>query len=517
MKNVLSVQQTHLVQKLATHRSHLLAALGLGCIVLLTCARLSSAPTLWWDEGWTMAVARNWIEHGHYGQFLSGQPAPLGLAAAFPIVAPVALSFRLFGVGIWQARLPFVLITLAAFVFIYLLANQLYSRHVATGAVAVLLLTSTNWWLNPILMGRQVLGEVPALLFLLIGYASILDVINGRRLYILPVAVFWGLALITKAQVLPFWTVSLLIPAVIVAIKRRGRIAVALLLGWLTSLIVSRLLLLGIDLLLRGHTLPNPPIPGLYQITALVTVGQVRGLAFVAAFILGLPTVLGLAYGLRRLTHDVRARNGADSGAAVVRLALLSLATSWLVWYLLLSIAWLRYLFPVTFVGSIFLSAYLHDLVASLRLSVSSRRGVALRLVRGVLVFGVIALAVQGNMRVLYGAYVRDAETSVLDAAAYLNTQTPDGSLIESYESELFPFLKRPYHFPPDTTQVPLTRRVFMGQDIPVGYDALQADPDYLVVKPGSHLYEVYKGVVESGAFILIKQIGPYGIYERSR
>ncbi len=29
--------------------------------------RLVAVPPLWWDEGWTLTVARNWVESGHYG------------------------------------------------------------------------------------------------------------------------------------------------------------------------------------------------------------------------------------------------------------------------------------------------------------------------------------------------------------------------------------------------------------------------------------------------------------------
>src|SRR5437868_3006531 len=88
-------------------------------------------PGVWWDEGWTMSVARNLVERGHYGRLLDGQLAPPGLEAAFPVTAPVALSFELFGVGIWQGRLFGVLCTVAALALMYHLALRLYNRPVA--------------------------------------------------------------------------------------------------------------------------------------------------------------------------------------------------------------------------------------------------------------------------------------------------------------------------------------------------------------------------------------------------
>src|SRR5690242_14234551 len=86
-----------------------------------------SGPGVWWDEGWTMSVARNLAERGHYGRLLDGQLAPPGLEAAFPVTLPIALVFKLFGVGIWQGRLFGVLCTVAALALMYYLALRLYS------------------------------------------------------------------------------------------------------------------------------------------------------------------------------------------------------------------------------------------------------------------------------------------------------------------------------------------------------------------------------------------------------
>ena len=33
-------------------------------VVLAATVKLESAPPLWWDEGWTLSVARNWTEQG---------------------------------------------------------------------------------------------------------------------------------------------------------------------------------------------------------------------------------------------------------------------------------------------------------------------------------------------------------------------------------------------------------------------------------------------------------------------
>src|SRR3989442_8287149 len=150
--------------------SSLLAALALLAIGLWNL----SSPPLWWDEGWTLSVARNWVERGHYGRLLAGQPAPPGLEAAISVTGPVALSFYLFGVGIWQGRLVGVLFMLATLGMTYYLARLLYDRSVAVGTLMALLLLSTHPPLHPLFMGRTVLAEMPMLFYLLSGYVFFL-------------------------------------------------------------------------------------------------------------------------------------------------------------------------------------------------------------------------------------------------------------------------------------------------------------------------------------------------------
>ncbi len=83
----------------------------IGFIVFVSLADLDHVPPLGWDEGWTMAAARSWVERGY-----------VGLSAAVPTVASVALSFRLLGVGVWQGRLA-----IAVYGFVAL--ARLYALH----------------------------------------------------------------------------------------------------------------------------------------------------------------------------------------------------------------------------------------------------------------------------------------------------------------------------------------------------------------------------------------------------
>jgi 4-amino-4-deoxy-L-arabinose transferase-like glycosyltransferase len=507
----------------------------LPCLLLLVALvmglfRLSSTPPLWWDEGWTLTVARTWVERGHYGRLLDGEPVSVRLAGGFPVIAPIALSFRLFGVGVWQGRVVGVGFTLGALALIYYLASRLYDRSVAVGTLAVLLFMSPPSIIgrspfsiiHPVLMGRQILGEMPALFYLLAAYTCFLLAMQ-RTLWFMPLAVvFWGIALRTKAQVLPFWTVSLLIPLGIMLVRQRWKTACLIGTGLLASLVASRSLLWLQQTLTDGHTIPEAPIHGLYGVTALVPVAHIRIIALLVTLTVGLPTLLGLSHATWRVVrnHD---KVGLNGKLEVVRLALFALAGSWLGWYVFLSVGWPRYVFPAMFIGSIFVAVLLRDLTNQFSLSSTvNRAGYALRYLRftrqgvgALLAIVLISTTVPGTLRMLHQFYTVDADTSALQVADYLNSHTVPTALIESYDSELFFLLNRRYHYPPDQISVELLRRYHLGQDAPIDYDPLAADPDYLVVGLFSREWQLYDPVLATGAFRLRHVFGLYEVYER--
>lgn len=104
----------------------------------------------------------------------------------------------------------------------------------------------------------------------------------------------------------------------------------------------------------------------------------------------------------------------------------------------------------------------------------------------------------------------------VTATAEYLNKKTAPTSRIETYESPLFLYLERDYHFPPDALHLELNKRAAHLAAV-VQYDALQADPDYLVVGPTGRNWKLYDDVIADGDFRLVKAFGQYMIYERVR
>src|ERR1051326_6513130 len=77
--------------------------------------KLSDSPGIWYDEGYYFQLAVNVV---HYGreviqlaphEFMSAWSITVG----YPLIYPVALSMKLFGIGVLQARVPMALFIIA--------------------------------------------------------------------------------------------------------------------------------------------------------------------------------------------------------------------------------------------------------------------------------------------------------------------------------------------------------------------------------------------------------------------
>ncbi|HXZ36614.1 MAG TPA: hypothetical protein VEL68_11400 [Thermodesulfobacteriota bacterium] len=504
---------------------HAAAIVCLGALLFLAGSiKLESFPPLWWDEGWTLTVARNWVERGHYGRLLAGEPTPSGLEAAFPVTALVGLSFHLLGVGVWQGRMMGLVFMVGALGMMYYLALRLHDQRVAIGTLGVILLMSPHSAIHPLYMGRQVLAEIPSVFYLLGGYAFFWLALNRSAGFLSVAVVLWGVGILSKITVLPFWFISLSLPLGVTLIRRRWKLASLFGAGLLGSPCAAWMLGRGGQLLLPGHRTLTQPLQGAYEVTALVFEGFNRLFALQIILQFALPTLIALCFAAGKLFQK-REQAELTSEVELMRLALLGLSGSWFIWFALLSIGWPRYLLPPMFISSLFVAVLLNDLTASFHLP--SLKATLIEAVKNrsfnqkiggfLLVTILIFMTLPPTLKLLYHQYSARGDTSAMETAKFLNSQTPAHALVETYESELHFLLQRKVHYPPDQVHVELNRRTFLGQDVIVGYDPLAADPDYLVIGSQGRMWQLYDPVVASGAFRLINRIGWYQVYERAR
>lgn len=506
-----------------THRAIVVAGLVLTVAALVL--DLDRLPALWWDEGWTMNVARHWVEQKHYGQLLLEQPAPPGLTAAFPSVASVALSFKVLGVGAWQARLPFVLYTLIALALLYGLGRRYFDRSTAIGAVAMLLVTAADPFANPIFVGRQVLAEPIMLAALLGGYLCLgaaLQLARGWPVGLAGAIGLFAVGLVAKAQPLPFWAVSLMLPLVVTALNRQWRMAGVLGISLAGGYTLMQVLNVG----LAAWLYPKAPtaLPGLVEMTALVVLPQIRLTVVAMTLQMALPTVAGLMAFARQWLGVWHTRSTFDA-RSILRLTLFGFAASWLGWYALLSRGVPRYALPGLLVGSLFAA----QVVSAALRRVRPRGLLNLATVGSWALIGVLIAMFMLNVTWVIGLIRVNVFPGVAaqSAAEYVNARAPAKAVVETYESEVLFYLQRPYHFPPDATHVALVRQQLdrynqgqsvSGNDLNFDYDALAANPDYVIVGPADSLwYAPYATVLQSGAFEPVYAVGRYQVWERVR
>lgn len=467
---------------------------------------LESLPPVWWDEGWTLSVARNLVERGFYGRLLDGVRISPTLAAAAPATLPVSMSFALFGIGVWQGRLTFVAFTLLAFALMAHLAARLSGRSAGTVTLALLLAGFGSALNHPLLLGRQVLGEMPMLCYLLAGYAAFLTALRrDKRVPVAPMLlaiVLWSLGIFAKRQALPFWAVSLAAPLALAALRRDWRTVRMLAFGFAGAYGLEQLMSSTRALWLPGYVSQRFETQQLEALTAFVLAWPAR-MDAARIVLAGAPVVAGLFAALPVLW----AERAGTSPRATVRLALFVLSAGFLAWFAALSAGWPRYAFPWMFVGTLFAADALCRWLRPLPPAARMPRMRALAA-------GLLTVAWLGAAaRAWLALPAIDRDNSAKRAAAAFAVLTPPDARIGTYESEMIFLLDRRHVYPPDDVHVELIRQRFYEPGQPVIYNVTISNPDYLVLGPFGYSTRLYERALEGGGYRLITRTGHYDLY----
>src|SRR3989344_4531501 len=124
---------------------------------------LTESPHTWYDEGAIIQRAITYLRYGtmHY------QVAPDQFSSAafdstgYPVIYPIALAFKYFGIGLLPARAVMAVFILLLVLTAYTLIKRTAGSYYAAAA-ALLLGTFPPLYGN----GKNVLGEIPGLFFL---------------------------------------------------------------------------------------------------------------------------------------------------------------------------------------------------------------------------------------------------------------------------------------------------------------------------------------------------------------
>ncbi len=498
-------------------------------ILFLLLYKLNDWPKLFWDEGWTLDAAQNWVNHAHLGHYLDGQPVPPYSPVRFPVVVLVALSMKLFGAGTWQGRLPIAISTILALGLFFYLGRRIFSRKVTVAALIILLILAPLD-LNPIILGRQMFAELPMMLYLFIGYLMVWLALTRHPAWGIGAALFFGISVHAKLQVPPFWVASILM-AIWTSIKYKQKSAFKLLLGVTIGSILVAILVLVIQNRFMPGSLTDPAmLTILFNSVVVVVTWPIRKATLTGGILMALPQILGFIWAGQRILRplltkqpiDASQTTGEQGSRNILYASLWGLGASWCFWYLFMALMWTRYLFPPYFIGCIFFADYLDKLTDGFDLRIIVRRISSLFIRREAAWINIQSFIVLIALSLLLGSTLKSGMVKLLSpspdapaAAEFLTNKIPPGSRVETFESELI-FLapKVDFHFPPDLVSMQLVRKYCIDPNLRIDYDPMQAKPDYLVVGPYGSFWQPYDQSLLDKYFSLDADIGGYQIYQ---
>lgn len=488
-------------------------------LVFLALYHLADFPSTWFDEGSHLHVPKTLVRFGMYADYSSEGFRHYGptIGVGPTVMLPIAAMFRAFGIGLLQARLVMVLYLLAAVYAFYRLAHQLGGARLAWVATALLVASRGVSLLE---YGRQVLGEVPGLFFVLAGFVLWFSAWEkGAWWKLVASGVLFGLAMVTKYQYLLVlaptlglaWLANLLyyrtLPQRTFIVT--GTIAAACFALWQAYLI-----------LYLGPATAGENLAMLRQFTsgaALVFSPELMkgGLKELVSFKVYLGWLIPvLIYGFVRALPR---RRESQQWATLFILVVFNL-----VWYVVASISWLRYAFPGLAIASLFVARLFSDLTGNFRPGLASMWA-ALRQRQPILQHQVLSLAMLAWLALMIALPLgQTAQEIVLPAfnapaamAAYLDEHVSQQALIETWEPEMGFLTDHNYHFPPPLLLNTAVGYMWFGGPPPAQeYDFVQAErPEYVLVGEFARWVSLYPVDILSTQYKLVTTIGAYELY----
>jgi hypothetical protein len=492
-------------------------------VVFLAFYNLTDYPTTWFDEGSHLHVPKTLVRFGTYADYSSEGFRYYGptVGVGPTVMLPIAAAFQIFGIGLLQARLVMVLYFLAAIYAFYRLAHVLGGDRLAWVATALLV---ASRGVGLVEYGREVLGEVPAFFFVVVGLAvwfAAWEKASWPRL--VAVGLLLGLATVTKNQFLLVLAPTLGIAWLLNLIyyrttPQRVFVVPGLVAGTLFALWqVYTVMYLGPSTASANWAALRTATAG----AALVFSPELmkRGLGELMSFKVYLGWLLPILLYAFVLVLP-RRREDQQWGLLFVLIAVN------LAWYVIASISWLRYAFLGLAVASLFVARFFSALTDGFQVQAASmwqalRGGEsawpkhALRLIMLAWLAVMIALPLaQTAWNIISPDF--NAPSAM---ATYLNQYVSRDALIETWEPEMGFLTDHNYHFPPPLLLNDAVGYIWLGKPSPSQQYSFVQDqaPDYVLVGAFAQWVKLYPDDILSAQYKLMKTIGGYELYARSQ
>lgn len=482
-------------------------------ILFLALYNLTEFPKTWFDEGSHLHVPKTFARFGVYADYSSegfrhyGPTQGLGPT----VLMPIAGIFKIAGIGLLQARLVMAAYLLAAIIVFFLLARELAGKPAAWIATALLI---TSRGVSLLEYGRQVLGEVPGLFFLVAAlWLWFRTYEKARWQHLALIGVLLGLSMITKYQNLIVVMMTLGLAWLLNLIYYRilphrsyivpGVVAAACFGLWQVFLILYP----GFDTAAENFRLFREVSAGAALVfSSDLMIRSLQELASLKVYLLALAPAL--IYGVR--LGLPRTRAGQQWGTLGL-LIILNLA-----WYVFASVSWLRYAFLGLAFSSLFVAQFFADLIRGIDLDAFRQRHFSLKnVLRGGLAVWLVAMIL-----IPLGQNLRDIIFPPFnDAAAmsnYLNAHVPRNVLLETWEPELGFLTDHHYHFPAASFLPKAVAYIWLKQPPPSQtYDfVLTQSPPFVLIGEFGRWVQMYPDELIRSRYNLVTRIGAYELYE---
>ncbi|PDW03504.1 ArnT family glycosyltransferase [Candidatus Viridilinea mediisalina] len=473
-------------------------------VALLALINLPYVPPTWFDEGSHLHVPKTLVRFGVYADISSEGFRYFGptIGVGPTVMLPIALAFQVAGIGLLQARLVMVTYLALALLGLFVLARRLYGFQVALLALLLALASRTLRFEGMVEYGRQALGEVPGVAFLLAGllaYALGLFKPEQSRRYALLAGLGFGLALVTKNQFVLIVPPTLVLLALLDWLYYRAGdwwlrlappvIAVACFGAWT----VTMLAFFGPDGFSANLAKTRQAAGG--AIFVFDPEATRRAVVYLVQVYGGL-LVPGLLYSIWRSRER--------TPHALAMLAPSLMAILWLSWFVT-SLGWARYAFPAVILGSLAVARLVADLLHELY---ARRQRLVLA---GAMLYLSVAIMLPLSLTAQVILSPQDAAQRM---AAFMDANVPFDVIVETWEPELGLLTDHNYHYVPTELLDPAVRRQWLGGP-PISYAGLDAEPPFVLLGPFSGYTEIYPIDVLEREYRVLYTAEPYVLLER--
>jgi 4-amino-4-deoxy-L-arabinose transferase-like glycosyltransferase len=433
--------------------------------------RLDRSPVPWYDEGLNINAAQTFAETGQYG-LRSGSElrrADPAIQTGPPLIVTLAVLNILFGESMALMRLLSAISGLLLLVAFYRLVFRLYGDFAGFMACLVLVLLPGDPTANYVFLSRQVMGEIPALLCVVIGLRVLMysgPHLNAVRA--LFVGIFWAIAIMLKSQVLLVLTITCVLIGLYHVYCRSD--------DWLRWMLIGVVMVGSYALDILWRTRMAGPLLGpnsavlrdgilihILPLRALQTLAEPNVLVRIAGMLV--PVLLMIF--IRRRVEPSKGSSGEIRTETFIWL----FVAVWAAWFGIVSIGWPRYAFVGQVIAVIPLAFLINYFWTRLKLPQMQWVYAAL------LLAGVVVGAVTYIPRI-----TDPAGDQFFEAVDYINRELPQGSRIVSWEWSASYFTRQEFQFPHTQDVNALTKAIFLNQPAKPTFDPLAGCPEYILL-----------------------------------